>query len=102
MRKSGWWTAGTGSTMAPKTDWETAYRDLIVRGRERVGEPPTPEELVAYSLGQLPEDRAARVRESLAYYPDLAKALSEEAAPAAEDQQPYLSKQQLAADWESL
>lgn len=87
--------------MAPNSEWEAAYRDVIARGRERVGEPPTPEELVAYSLGELPEDQAARVRESLTYYPDLAKALSEGAEPS-EDEVPYLSQQQLASDWRSL
>jgi hypothetical protein len=87
--------------MAEQNKWDAVYRDLIAKGRERVGEPPSPETLVAYSRGELPGTEAARVRESLAYYPDLAKALAE-GEQAEDDAPPYLSKAQLDADWQSL
>src|SRR5947209_8474189 len=87
--------------MAEQSDWDAAYRDLIARGRARVGEPPSPETLVAYSLGQLSESEAERVREALAYYPDLAAALSEPEEPA-NAHEPYMTQAQLADDWHSL
>ena len=87
--------------MVNRSDWETAYRDVIERGRERVGDPPTPEQLVAWSRGELPESEAERIRELLAYYPDLAEALAED-DEAVEDEAPILTREQLTMDWELL
>lgn len=87
--------------MAEQNELDAVYRDLIAKGRERVGEPPSPETLVAYSRGELPESEAEKVRESLAYYPDLAEALAE-GEQKADDASPYLSKAQLDADWQAL
>lgn len=85
--------------MAQQSEWDRAYRDFIAKRREQI-EPPAPETLVAYSRGELPEAEMERVREALAYYPDLAAALTEDASAA--DGAPYLTREQLAADWESL
>jgi hypothetical protein len=85
--------------MADESDWNRAYRDVIAKGRLRV-EPPSPETLVAYARGELPEAEMERVRETLAYYPDLAIALTEDAS--ATEDAPYLTREQLATDWESL
>lgn len=63
-------------------------------------EPPTPEELVKWSRGEWPEAEADRMRERLAYYPDLAAALSEDDAP--DDEAPILTREQLAHDWEMI
>lgn len=87
--------------MAEQSEWDAAYRDVIAKGRKRLGDPPTADKLVAYSRGELSESEAERVRESLAYYPDLAAALVEGDAPAG-DAKPYLSDEQRAADWRSL
>ncbi|HEX7152508.1 MAG TPA: hypothetical protein VF618_13555 [Thermoanaerobaculia bacterium] len=74
--------------------------------REAAGSPPplpSDEELLAYSNGELPPDRAARVREALAHYPDLAQALAqpfpEEVKP---DDPDYLPPDELARQWERL
>jgi len=71
------------------------------RKREKtIPEPLTPEEIVAWSRRELPEDEADRMRERLAYYPDLAAALSGDDAP--EDEAPILTREQLAHDWEMI
>lgn len=62
--------------MITKSDWQDAYDDLIADGRKRVA-PPTFEEVEALMRGDLPEDDAERVREQLAYYPDLARVMTE-------------------------
>lgn len=87
--------------MVKTDDWRTAFREVVERGRERLGDPPTPEELVAWSRGELSESEAERIRELLALYPDLAAALNEsEEAP--DDEAPVLSRADLDADWELL
>lgn len=91
--------------MIKKSDWEAAYRDLIVEGRKRVGEPPTEDELVAYSRNELSEAEATRVRELLVYYPELASALEApfpfpyEGKPGDAD---FLSEEELERHWASL
>ena len=79
---------------------ESESEKAVSRRRERVGDPPTPEEMVAWSRGEWPEEDADRMRERLACYPDLAAALSED--DALEDEAPTLSREQLADDWEIL
>jgi hypothetical protein len=87
--------------MSGKDDWEKAYREIIARGRDRLGDPPTAEEIEAYSRGALPEAKMAHVRELLAYYPDLASALNENEPPAMTEQR-LLTDAQMAAGWESV
>ncbi|HYH09189.1 MAG TPA: hypothetical protein VEK11_19230 [Thermoanaerobaculia bacterium] len=87
--------------MVKTDDWRTAYHDAIARGRARAGDPPTPEELIAWSRGELPESEAERIRELLALYPDLAAALAEDHDDG-DDEAPVLTRAQMAADWELL
>src|SRR5438045_1677156 len=61
--------------MTTKADWQEAYRELISTGRKRVGEPPTAEQVQALFAGDLAEPEAERVRELLAYYPEMARAM---------------------------
>lgn len=85
--------------MLHENDWERARLDLATRGRERAGDPPTPEEIVAYSRGELAPNEEERVREALSYYPELAKMLSE----ADDDEyEPMLSRAELATDWRKV
>lgn len=86
--------------MVDNNDWESAYRDAIDRGRARV-DPPTPDELVAWSRGELPPSEEDRMRERLAYYPDLAAALAEDDEDA-DDEPPLLTREQIATDWELI
>jgi hypothetical protein len=91
--------------MIKKNDLDAAYRDLIAEGRQRLGEPPTAEEVAASLQGELPEKEAARVRELLVYYPELVSAheapilFPYEGKPGDAD---YLSEEELARDWASL
>lgn len=62
--------------MIRKEDWDAIYRDHIAAGQKRIG-PPTFEEVEKLSRGQLSDEEAERVRESLSFYPDLLKTLSE-------------------------
>jgi Asp-tRNA(Asn)/Glu-tRNA(Gln) amidotransferase C subunit len=85
--------------MVLENDWVRATQDLITRERERIGDPPTPEEILAYSRGELTEAEEERIREAISYYPDVAKALSEADH---DDYEPTLSNLELAADWTRL
>lgn len=91
--------------MIRKSDWAAVYRELLADGRQRFGEPPTTEEIVAYSHGELPPAEACRVQEYLALHPELARALAEpvpesvRAEPGAPD---FLSAEEIASDWTAL
>jgi hypothetical protein len=63
--------------MTDREEWQTAYHDLLAEGRERVGAPPTVEDVEALFRGDLPEADAERVRELLAYYPEMARVMIE-------------------------
>ena len=68
------------------------------------GEPPTSEEMMKYTRGELSPEDAATVRERLVAYPDLVRTLTapfpqEGAEPGDSD---YLSDQEFAAHWASL
>lgn len=63
--------------MITKTDWDAALDSWIGDERERLGGPPTPEEVVAYLSGELPPAEATRVRALLVYYPELTPLLEE-------------------------
>lgn len=89
--------------MISKSDWTAVHQQLLAEGRERLGEPPTEEQLLAYRRGELHGEEEARVRELLVYYPELARTLdnpsSAEVKPGDAD---YLSDEELAADWAAL
>lgn len=80
--------------MIRESDWQRVSRDVIAAGRDGV-EPPTFEQVEALHRGVLPEDEADRVREALAYYPDLAAAMSESFPESGEA---ALSADQVASD----
>lgn len=63
--------------MITKTDWDAALDAWVEDERERLGGPPTHEEVVAYLRGELPPAEAARVRALLVYYPELTPLLTE-------------------------
>lgn len=52
-------------------EWDAAADAWLAAERDRLGEPPTPEEVAAYTSGTLAGEDAARVRALLAYYPEL-------------------------------
>jgi hypothetical protein len=80
--------------MANKSDWQEANRRLMAEQREALGEAPTPEELLAYSRGELNERDEERIRDLLVAYPELARTYS---APLPEEPQPGITEEEIAA-----
>lgn len=74
--------------MTTKSEWQEVNRALIAEAREKLGEPPTAEEMERFSKGELSADEANRIRELLIAYPELARGyyepfvLEEEPEPA--------------------
>ncbi|HYH09538.1 MAG TPA: hypothetical protein VEK11_20995 [Thermoanaerobaculia bacterium] len=64
--------------MITKNDWLAAAEAYMADERERLGELPTPEEVVAYAHGELDENAANRVRAALVYEPALTDLLLED------------------------
>ena len=63
-------------------EWDEALDAWIEDERERLGGPPTPEEVVAYTRGELSDADAERVRALLVYYPELTSLLIPDEPPA--------------------
>jgi len=68
--------------MIAKHEWDLGLNEWIIEERERLGGPPMPEEVVAFTRGELPESEAERVRALLVYYPELTSLLDEVETPA--------------------
>lgn len=62
--------------MTNKSEWQEANRRLQEEQRQNLGDPPTAEEMLAYSRGELSESDEERIRELLVAYPELARAYS--------------------------
>lgn len=91
--------------MADSNDWDEAFREVIVAARARAGAPPTDEELLAHSRGELPEAASARVREHLVLHPELIRPLLEpipELYRGELGDPDYLSDEQMEEDWARL
>jgi hypothetical protein len=81
--------------MTNQSEWQEANRRLIAEQREKLGDPPTAEELLAFSRGELSETEQERIRDLLVAYPELARMYS---APFAEEEaQPGVPQDQIAA-----
>jgi hypothetical protein len=80
--------------MTNKSEWQEANRRLMAEQREKLGEPPTAEEMLAYSRGELSESEEERIRDLLVAYPELSRMY---AAPFAEEGEPGVSDDQIAA-----
>lgn len=59
--------------MTKQSEWQEANRRLMAEQREKLGDPPTAEEMLAYSRGELSESEEERIRDLLVAYPDLAR-----------------------------
>jgi hypothetical protein len=80
-------------------DWAAAEAEYMREERERLGGPPTPEQISALLRGELSETEAARVRALAVYYPALTDVLL--AKEPSDDGVP-LSRDELEGRWESL
>lgn len=90
--------------MITKSELHDAHRRMLEEERSRLGDPPTAEEVLAYSRGELSPAEEERVRELLACYPELARTLTEpfptdEAKPG---EPGYVSDAELEQRWKVL
>jgi hypothetical protein len=89
--------------MTTKSELSAANRDLISQNRLALGEPPTAEEVLAYTRGELAPDEEACMRERLIAYPDLVRTLTTPFPEGADPDHPdYLSDHEFARHWKSL
>jgi hypothetical protein len=84
--------------MISKSDWQTAYDQILDEGRKRLS-PPTVEEMEALQEGRLSEAEADRVREQLSYYPELVRVMTE---PVPADAAGLVSDEEVAAGLAAL
>jgi hypothetical protein len=86
--------------MTNNSEWQEANRELIAEERRRLGDPPTAEEMLAYSRGELSETEEDRIRDLLVAYPEIARmygaAFPEPAQPGDPD---YANDADTAAAW---
>jgi hypothetical protein len=90
--------------MITKSDWQAVHQEMTADERRKLGEPPTTEEMLAYSRGELSANDAERVRAWLVFHPEMARALTQpfpedDAQPGDPD---FLSEAELAKRWTSL
>jgi hypothetical protein len=89
--------------MTTKSEFAAANRDLMADDRLSLGEPPSAEEVLAYSRGELTPDAEARIRERLIAYPELLRTLTTPFPEGAEPGHPdYLSDHEFARHWKVL
>jgi hypothetical protein len=80
-------------------DWAAAEDEFMSEERERLGGPPTPEEIAALMRGELSASEAARVRALCVYYPALTDVLLEKAPV---EETVVVPREEVARTWESL
>jgi hypothetical protein len=85
--------------MIRKSDWQAVQDEMLAEDRLNLGEPPTDEELRAYSSGVLPPEEEERVRALLVAYPELARAM---ATPFPTDDTESLPEQEVSRQWRSF
>src|SRR5947209_8840546 len=89
--------------MTTKSEFAAANRELTAETCASVGEPPTAEEVLAYTRGELAPEDEARIRERLIAYPDLVRTLTTPFPEGAEPEHPdYLSDHEFARHWKAL
>jgi hypothetical protein len=78
-------------------------REVMAEKRTANGEPPTAEEVLAYTRGELAPEEEARIRERLIAYPELVRTLTTPfPEPAEPDHPDYLSDHEFARHWKAL
>jgi hypothetical protein len=63
--------------MITKSDWQAVHEEMTADDRRKLGEPPTTEEMLAYSRGSLSAQDTERVRAWLVSNPEMARALTQ-------------------------
>jgi hypothetical protein len=85
--------------MIRKSDWQAVQDEMIAEDRRSLGEPPTGEEMLAYSRGELAPEEEARVRALLVAYPELARALT---APFPAEGEEEVLPEEVSRRWKSF
>jgi hypothetical protein len=62
--------------MNTKSDWQLVNQELMAEQRRKLGDPPSAEEMLAYTRGELTEEQEDRIRAFLVCYPELARAVA--------------------------
>ena len=91
--------------MGGQEDFAKALKAIMAAKRKELGEPPTPEELLAYRDGRLDPGERERMEARIAVHPDAARALADLAAfPAIEPAPgtPELTDGDLDARWKAF
>jgi hypothetical protein len=90
--------------MITKSDRQAVARQLREESRHNAGEPPTADEVLAYTRGELPAEEAASVRERLLCHPDLMRTLTEPfpAEGAKRDDPDYLTDAEYEFHWAAM
>ena len=91
--------------MGGQDDFDTAVKAIMAAKREELGEPPSPEELLAYRDGRLEPEKRTRLETAMALHPDAARALADlaafpdvEAAPGT----PEVTDEDVTARWQAF
>lgn len=88
--------------MITREELHSIHQQMMAERRDH-GEPPTPEEMLAYVRGELSPEAAARIQDRLVAYPELLQTLTEPfpegAEPGDED---YLSDAAFAEHWKAM
>jgi hypothetical protein len=87
-----------------RSDWQAVAAAMNEKERQTLGAPPTAEELLAYSNGELSPAEEEHVRALLVAYPELAEALAQEFPEegAAPGQPGYVSPAEIEAGLDAL
>ena len=88
--------------MIPKTEWQSVSHDLMAERRADSGDPPTADQILAYTRGELSGEEEERVRELLVCYPELARTLTEPVPDPRPGEPGYLSENELTQRWMTL
>ena len=91
--------------MAGQDDLVASLQAIMAARGEQLGEPPTPEELLAYRDGRLGEEERQAIADKLVLYPDAARTLADLAAfPDVEPAPgtPELSAEEIGARWQTF
>jgi hypothetical protein len=89
--------------MTTKSELSAANRELIAEDRLTIGEPPSADEVLAYTKGELSPGEEAHIRERLIAYPELVRTLTTPFPEGAQPDHPdYLSDHEFARHWKAL
>jgi hypothetical protein len=89
--------------MNDKTEWQEANEQLKAEARKELGAPPTAEEMLAYSRGELSESEVEKIQDLLVAYPEVARMYGAPfPEPPREGDADAVSQDEVRAGWSAL